>query len=424
MPEKEEAVAEENAKQAVKDKSKIIVMRFGGSSISTPEAIKAVAEHIKERVEAGYKIVAVVSANPTERVKAIKSAQKIDHNTLGRYLNALIQSYDAASGILLCIALHKLGINSRPYNGHLIAIKRLRPGHYFYSVEEETISMKADLAMLKSKLNKAPVVICSGFKVIEGDEKIIDEVILADSNSTAVVLTYLLMADLCEINTSTDGIYQVDPREVKNAARIAFLAPLQMRRFASLGARILSQRCVDLAASLNITIQVQLSPALGKSTGGTIISFTKPENLADILEAEAGLAINSNVVRLNISTANPDKLTEIFSALRNICLVDSSIDPKGKGYVVLPAEDAARAKKKIRRFKKATIKEERGLSSLTLVDWQMVDASGYVSKITKILGEMLVSLNTAGDSISILVRQANKKEAVRKLAEAFKLTKS
>lgn len=395
---------------------KLIVMRLGGSSIGSPQAIEMVAKRIKEKVAKGGRIVALVSAIPREREESLSFIRTINPQTPGRLLNSLIFACDFKSVPSLAAALEKIGVPTFLYNGSSVNIKlqngiKGRP-HYEVGVDYRVVGI------IKKVLEKGQIFVCSGFKVIEGEDKI-DNAILRDSNASAVVLAGWLKADFCEINTSRDGIYYVDPLIVPNAKRIDFLNYAQMRCFSHLGARILSRRCVDLAADLGVVIKVQLSPALGKSSGGTIIGPVKLENSGE--EIGAGIAIQSKVVQLKFFLPAKLDVKHLFRALADFCLIDSGLNHESESYLIVVEEDCENIIKRINNFKKVKIKEERGFASLSLIDLRMMDASGYIDRILQALDKILVRLNSAGDSITVIVKEEDMAKAASKLAKTFNL---
>lgn len=416
------SVKEEIETKVLPKTKRLVVMRFGGSSISTVEGIKAVVKMIKGEIAKGYQIVALVSAIPIERENAINFAKALHSNPPAKLLNDLVSSCDFKSAQLLTIALEHIGIPTNLISGKSIMIKpRRKKAKVLYKFADDPERDKIINEIKKLIFQEVQeVVVLSGFKVIEEKEKI-DKIILRDSNASAVALSSLVEANCCLIYTSTDGIYSVDPRIVPTARRINFLTYSQMRHFASMGARILSTRCVNLANSLGVTVKVKISPALGKSTGGTIIG---PAKLSQSELVEAGMAIQPKVVRLKISG-----LTEkLIAALKNIYLVDFAINLEA-GYIIVTEEDIDEVYKKIERFQSqgVEIQEKKELASITLIDWRMVDAFGYIDRILQSLVAVLninrISINTAGNSILILIERPNMEKAANAIAKAFKLVK-
>lgn len=408
---KEIVLESKTGESGVKKLNERMVVRFGGSCVGTPEAIKATADWIKREYSKGNQIVALVSSSPTEREETFNFAKAVKPQPSAKYLNVLVEACDLKLVPLLTMALEERGIPVHMVNGKSIMIKPHKTAKGFYEIKIDA-QTESIINAIRTFLNKNEVVVAAGFKVIEGDK--INTTILKDSNSSAVVLAGLLDADFCLINTSVDGIFQVDPRIVPNTKRIEFLTYLQMRRFAYLGARILSQRCVDLAVSLNVVIRVGLSPALGRSEGGTIISSIKPMAESGL---EAGIAIQSNVVRFNISGQS----RKFIAVLKDICLIDSAIYPGVGGYIVVAEENVEKVHQRTKRLKNVKIREEKGLASLTLIDWRIIDAAGSVAKIIKALDKIIVTLNTAGESISVLVKKENMEKVASKLAKTFNL---
>jgi aspartate kinase len=406
-------VVEEQKEVTIKVR-KSIVVRCGGSSVGSPEAIEAVVRWVKQEIHKGTKIVILASAIPSEREEMINFAQHLHPNPPAEHLNELTKYCDAKSAQMIAIALRRHSISFSVFNGEAIIIKPDPEAKVVYQIKPDNCEKM--LHRIRYKLDQN-VIVCSGFKIIEGKNKI-NTTVLRDSNSSAVVLAGLLGVDICIINTSTDGIFQVDPRIVAGARRIDYLSYHQMSRFAYMGARILSSRCVELAASLGVVVQVKLSPALGESRGGTIIGPFKLSSFSEEKGPSRGMAIQAKVVRFEISGS----LKKLIASLPDICLIDSAIYSEAGGYVIVTEEDAEEVRRRIEK-KNFKIKKEANLASLTLIDWQMLSNSGYINKIVEVLDKMIIAVTTAGDAISILVKRENIEKAARILAKTFSLVK-
>ena len=236
----------------------IIVQKYGGSSVANIERVKKVAEKIVERAKEGSRIVVVVSAMGKTTDELIKMAGKITSSPNERELDMLISTGEQVSIALLTMAIHSLGWNAISFTGR-------QAGIVTNAVHTRAKVTAINHKKLKSALEKGKIVIVAGFQGIDANGDI-TTLGRGGSDTTAIALAAQLEADWCEIYTDVDGVYTADPRIVPSACRIPVISYDEMAEMASLGARVMHYRAIDLARNYKVKIVVKSSFVPGEGT--------------------------------------------------------------------------------------------------------------------------------------------------------------
>lgn len=229
----------------------IIVQKYGGTSVGTPERIKAVADRIKSYVQKGHSLVVVVSAMGKTTDQLIALAKQISSSPSKRELDMLLATGEQVSIALLAMALHEIGVDAISYTGSQVRV--MTDGNF----SEAKIESIATDKILKS-LNEGKVVIVAGFQGIDEEENI-TTLGRGGSDTTAVALAAVLKTRECEIYTDVDGVYTADPRIVPEAKKLKEISYDEMLELARLGAGVLHSRSVEFAKKYNIKITVRSS---------------------------------------------------------------------------------------------------------------------------------------------------------------------
>ena len=240
------------------DSGKIIVQKYGGTSVKSPERIKAVAERIKSYRENDYSVVVVVSAMGKTTDDLIELAKQISRNPSKREMDMLLSTGEQVSCSLLAMALQDIGVDAVSYTGS--QIKMMTDGN-FSNAKIEGISTDRILKSLCA--NK--VVIIAGFQGIDEDENI-TTLGRGGSDTTAVALAAVLKTRDCEIYTDVDGVYTADPRIVKSTRKLKEISYDEMLELARLGAGVLHSRSVEFAKKFNIRLHVRSSFSYDEGT--------------------------------------------------------------------------------------------------------------------------------------------------------------
>ncbi|MCX7677747.1 MAG: aspartate kinase [Spirochaetes bacterium] len=229
----------------------ILVQKYGGTSVGTPERIMAVADRIKSYVNKGYSLVVVVSAMGKTTDQLIELAKQISKSPSKREMDMLLSTGEQVSIALLAMALHEKGVDAISYTGSQVRV--MTDGNF----SEAKIESIATDRILKS-LNEGKVVIVAGFQGIDEEENI-TTLGRGGSDTTAVALAAVLKTRDCEIYTDVDGVFTADPRVVPAARKLREISYDEMLELARLGAGVLHSRSVEFAKKYNIKITVRSS---------------------------------------------------------------------------------------------------------------------------------------------------------------------
>jgi len=232
-------------------KKKIVVQKYGGTSVKDPERIRAVANRIKGYVDNGSHVVVVVSAMGKTTDVLVDLAADITSNPSPREMDMLLSTGEQVSISLLAMALHEIGIEAISHTGS--QVKVLTDGN-FSKARIESIS--AD--KLNRSLDEHHVVIVAGFQGIDSDENI-TTLGRGGSDTSAVALAAVLDTRDCEIYTDVDGVYTADPRIIDNPIKLKEISYEEMLELSRLGAGVLHSRSVEFAKKYNVKLHVRSS---------------------------------------------------------------------------------------------------------------------------------------------------------------------
>lgn len=281
----------------------LIIQKFGGTSVGTPERIKEVASKVAETRAQGHDIVVVVSAMNGETDRLIKMAHEIHKHPDPREYAVLVSTGEQVSISLLTMALIAKGCAARSYTGTQAQIRT--DDDY-----KKARIIAIDREVLQHDISAGLVPVIAGFQGISGNGDI-TTLGRGGSDTTAVAVAAALNADECQIYTDVDGVYTADPRIVPDAKRLAEITFPEMLELASLGAKVMQQRAVEFAGQYKIPLRVLSSFAPGP---GTLINFT--EKGEDSLVV-TGIACNRHEAQFTINTMSsaPEAQARILSTL-------------------------------------------------------------------------------------------------------------
>ncbi|HDP81071.1 MAG TPA: aspartate kinase [Spirochaetes bacterium] len=230
---------------------KIIVQKYGGTSVGSTERIRAVAERVKSYVHNGYSVVVVVSAMGKTTDSLVKLAAEITDNPSRREMDMLLSTGEQVSISLLAMALHETGIDAISYTGGQVKVST---DNNYSNARIERISTERIMKSLKE--NK--VVIVAGFQGVD-DEENITTLGRGGSDTSAVALAAVLGTRDCEIYTDVDGVYTADPRVIASPKKLNEISYEEMLELARLGAKVLHSRSVEFAKKYNVRLHVRSS---------------------------------------------------------------------------------------------------------------------------------------------------------------------
>ncbi len=289
----------------------LIVQKYGGTSVGSPERIKNVAKRVAKARAEGHDIVVVVSAMSGETNRLVALAQEMQEQPDPRELDVVLATGEQVTIGLLAMALKKIGVEAKSYTGWQVAVKT-DAAHTKARIEEiDGDKMRADLAQGK-------VVIVAGFQGINrvGDISTLGR---GGSDTSAVALAAALKADECQIYTDVDGVYTTDPRVVPEARRMDTITFEEMLELASLGSKVLQIRSVEFAGKYQVRLRVLSS--LTEGGNGTLITFEEDENMERAVVS--GIAFDKNQARINVRGV-PDKPGIAYQILGAVA--DANVD--------------------------------------------------------------------------------------------------
>ena len=398
----------------------LIVQKYGGTSVGTLERIENVAARVIETKKSGADVVVVVSAMSGVTNQLVDYASHYTKDPDGVAMDMLLSSGERVTCALLTIALINLGYPAVGLSGRLAGI-------ITDSVHTKARIEAIDTKRMKEELKAGKIVVVAGFQGIDekGDATTLGR---GGSDLSAVAIAGALDADLCEIYTDVDGVYTTDPRIEPKAKKLDKISYDEMLELASLGAKVLQNRSVELAKKLNVNLVTRSS---FNHNEGTLI--TKEESMEAVLVS--GIALDKNQARVTLRGVvdKPGIAAEIFTALAekniNVDMIIQNVGQDGTtnlGFTV-PQNELHVAKEcmdKLSASREILYNDE--IVEVSVVGVGMKSHTGVASLAFQTLaneGINIQMISTSEIKISMIVDQKYGELAVRALHEAYKLDK-
>ena len=404
-------------------KKKLIVQKFGGTSLSNIQKIQSAANRIKKEIKSGCNVVVIVSAlgKTTDYLQSL--INKIDINGDAREIDTILSSGEQASSGLMALFLNKIGINARSFLGWQIPILTNK------SYGKAKI-LDINVNFLKQIIKNGVTPIIAGFQGIS-EELRITTIGRGGSDTTAVAIASKLHADRCEIFTDVDGVFTTDPRYVKKAKKINNLTYDEILEMASVGAQVLEPRSVSLAKKNNVPLIVKSS---FRNIEGTNISKSRKIEKRNV----SGIVFSKNDSKITLLGV-PDKpgvAAKIFGSLArqdiNVDMIVQNISVDGKFSdltFTVSENDLFRAKKSINKIKKEVgiknILPDSKVAKLSIVGIGMRTNAGIAEEMFKALAKEKINIDLISTSeikISVLISRKHLLKAVNVLHKVFKLS--
>ena len=398
----------------------IVVQKFGGTSVGSIERIRDVARIVKASSQYQNNVV-VVSAMSGTTNRLVEMGSQMSSHPEPQALDMLLASGEQISCALLAMALADMNVASEP----LLAFQA--------GIETDSLFGKArirriDEAPLERIIARGKVPIVAGFQGVsqQGGQSLITTLGRGGSDTSAVALAIALKATRCDIFTDVDGVYTTDPRIVPEARRLDRISFEEMMELASLGAKVLHMRCVELAAKYKMPLRV-LSTFDPEGNGTTLMDTTED------LESPAVSSITADSAESLLTVKVPEDLAKyparffkpLASAGINVdVIVKSPPDESGNSTLsfTVPRLDCDRAKSLLSKF--ALKVQRESVVKVSIVGIGMRTHSGVAAKMFETLeaAQIPVELITTSEiKVSVLLDEAHKNEAIRQLHKAFDL---
>ena len=411
-----------------------LVMKFGGTSVADLERIRNVARHVKREVDAGNQVAVVVSAMAgvtNTLVGYTKSAAAL-HDA--REYDAVVASGEQVTSGLLAIVLQDMGVEARSWQGWQIPIhtNEAHGAARIESIEGQT---------LIERLERGQVAVCAGFQGLAPDNRIAT-LGRGGSDTSAVAIAAAIQADRCDIYTDVDGVYTTDPRVVAKATRLERVAFEEMLEMASLGAKVLQVRSVEMAMVHGVRTFVRSSfddpdaPQV-REDGSPVGTLICDED--EILEQQVvtGIAYSKDEAQISIRNVadKPGIASRVFGPLAdasiNVDMIVQNISPDGKTTDItftVPETDYDRARKvieeNVQEIGFENIEGATDVVKVSVIGMGMRSHAGVAAQCFEGLAEKGINIRaitTSEIKISVLIDSVYTELAVRTLHSLYGL---
>lgn len=399
----------------------LVVKKFGGSSVADSEKIMNVAKRCLEDYEKGNDVVVVLSAMGKTTDRLIAQANEINPHPPKREMDMLLVTGEQISVSLMAMAFHSMGVPAVSLNATQLPMVTT-------SAYGNAKLKRIETERIRHELEARKIVIVTGF---QGINKYDDMTTLGrgGSDTTAVALAAVLHADVCEIYTDVEGVYTADPRVVPNARKLKEVSYDEMLEFASLGAKVLHNRSVEMAKKYGVKMVVLSS--MTKAEGTVVKEETKVERML-----VSGVAADKNVARISVLGVKnvPGIAFKIFNLLAknniNVDIIIQSIgreDTKDISFTVAKTDlqDAIELLENNKNITTAQeIASEEGVAKLSIIGAGMCSNPGVAAKMFEALYSANVNIKMIATSeirITVLVDEDDVNRAMRTVHDAFDL---
>ena len=409
----------------------LLVMKFGGTSVATPDRIKRAAKRVGREVANGYDVIVIVSAMSGETNKLVGYVNEISPFYDAREYDAVVASGENVTAGLMALTLQEMDIPARSWQGWQVPIMTTSQhgSARFEEIPSENIMRKFAEGM--------KVAVVAGFQGLSREGRI-TTLGRGGSDTTAVAFAAAFGAERCDIYTDVDGVYTTDPRITKKARKLDRIAFEEMLELASLGAKVLQTRSVELAMRYKVKLRVLSSFDETDDTSGTLVCDEE-----DILESRvvSGVAYSRDEAKLTLSRVEdrPGIAAAIFGPLAdagvNVDMIVQNVSEAGHTDMTFscPVDQLKRAEKALAEAKeKGTIAysallEDTEVAKISVVGIGMRSHAGVAAQMFKALSKEGVNIKvitTSEIKISVLVDRKYMELAVQALHDAFGLDKA
>jgi aspartate kinase len=404
-----------------------IVMKFGGTSVADLDRIRNVARRVAREVAAGHEVAVVVSAMAGTTNQLVAWCQALSPLHDAREYDAVVATGEQVTAGLMAIALQELGVDARSWQGWQIPL-RTDGAHGKARIDA------IDGALLISRMQIGQVPVVAGFQGIGPDNRV-TTLGRGGSDTSAVALAAALQADRCDIYTDVDGVYTTDPRIVPRARKLHRIAYEEMLELASVGAKVLQTRSVELAMKERVRVQV-LSSFADADGGDLPGSLVVDEDEIVEKEVVAGIAYSRDEAKLTVKRVpdRPGIAAAIFGPLSeagiNVDMIVQNVSADGTTDMTftLGRSDLARAEATLDAHKASIgyneLLADSHVAKISVVGVGMRSHAGVAATMFRTLSEKSINIQVISTSeikVSVLIGADYTELAVRALHTAYGL---
>ncbi len=406
----------------------LLVLKFGGTSVANPERIQNAARKVKAEIARGHKVAVVVSAMSGVTNQLVEYCRNVAPAYDPAEYDVVVASGEQVTSGLMALALQQLDIPASSFQGWQIPF-------YTNTSHEKARIDTIDAAKLNECFAKGITPVLPGFQGVTHTGRI-TTLGRGGSDTSAVAIAAALKAERCDIYTDVDGVYTSDPRVVTKARKIPRITFEEMLEMASLGAKVLQTRSVELAKNFSVNVQVLSSfdEAIGSDLPGTLLVGDSPMMEQQLV---TGLAHSRDEAKITLAEVAdvPGVSAAIFGPLAdanvNVDMIVQSATRDGKATdmtFTVPRSDLARSIEVLKQHKdKLGYKDmltSNEVAKVSVVGVGMRSHSGVAKTMFKALAEKGINIQVISTSeikVSVLIEEAYTELALRTLHAAFKL---
>ena len=399
----------------------LVVKKFGGSSVADTERIFNVARRCIEDYNRGNDVVVVLSAMGKTTDGLIARAHEISDHPPKRELDMLLTTGEQVTVALMAMAIPSLGVPAVSLNAAQIRMKTT-------SAYGQAKLKRIDTERIKNELDARKIVVITGF---QGINKFDDMTTLGrgGSDTTAVALAAVLHADTCEIFTDVDGVYTADPRIVPNARKLPEISYDEMLEFASLGAKVLHNRSVEMAKRYNVQLVVLSS--LVRTEGTVVKESTKMEKML-----VSGVAADKNTARISVIGVldEPGIAFKVFNLLArhhiNVDIIIQSVGQEGRKNIsfTVARTDFQEAMTVLNENRESltaqSVECAADVAKISIIGAGMTSNPGVAARMFEALYSANINIRMIATSeirITVLIDEKDTNRAMRVVHDAFSL---
>ena len=415
----------------------LLVMKFGGTSVADLDRIRNAAAKVKTEVERGYDVIVIVSAMSGKTNELVGWVNQTSPLYDAREYDAVVSSGENVTAGLMALTLQEMGIPARSWQGWQVPIQTT-------SQHGAARFMDIPRANIDAKFAEGfRVAVIAGFQGVS-DEGRITTLGRGGSDTTAVAFAAAFKAERCDIYTDVDGIYTTDPRITSKARKLEKISFEEMLELASLGAKVLQTRSVELAMRYKVRLRVLSSFDATDETSGTLVCDED-----EIMESKvvSGVAYSREEAKLTLVTVEdrPGIAAAIFGPLAesgvNVDMIVQNISEKAQGHdrpvtdmtFSCPVDQVARARRALEAARDAgsiaydVLEVDTDAAKVSVVGIGMRSHAGVAARMFAALAAEGVNIKVIATSeikISVLIDRKYMELAVQALHDAFELNKA
>ncbi len=409
----------------------VLVMKFGGTSVANLDRIRRAAKRVGVEVAKGYDVIVIVSAMSGKTNELVGWVNETSPLFDAREYDAVVSSGENVTAGLMALTLQEMDIPARSWQGWQVPLLT-NGAHSAARIEEiptDNLNQKFGEGM--------KVAVVAGFQGISPEGRI-TTLGRGGSDTTAVAFAAAFDAERCDIYTDVDGVYTTDPRICEKARKLDRISFEEMLELASLGAKVLQTRSVELAMRYKVKLRVLSSFEEQSDEAGTLVCDEE-----DIMESNvvAGVAYSRDEAKMTVVSVadRPGIASIIFTALSdegvNVDMIVQNISDEGRTDMTFscPTDQVARAEKALLAIKEkgelnyAELVADNDVCKVSVVGIGMRSQSGVAAKMFKVLSDEGINIKvitTSEIKISVLVDRKYMELAVQALHDAFELDKA